>query len=194
MTTAPVPGRAGDRRVVGGWDRSQVASPDDVPCARDSAAAMSSVRRFVAFTLASSAAAMAKRRRRGGWLSLDLDYPWYRPLVCAVVTVTRGGVALRRWVTGTPSWGELIAPRPRRPRRPALRGCHRGALASWRDSERRRCGLRRARDAASSGDDLVTVPGVVALAELGLALHEESTAIRVLAVGYGDRPAHVLEQ
>lgn len=43
--------------------------------------------------------------QRGGWLSLDLDYPWYRPAVGAVITVKRGDVALKRWVTGTPSWG-----------------------------------------------------------------------------------------
>ncbi len=43
--------------------------------------------------------------QRGGWLSLDLDYPWYRPAIGAVVTLRRGQAALKRWVTGTPSWG-----------------------------------------------------------------------------------------
>jgi hypothetical protein len=41
----------------------------------------------------------------GNWLEVRLDYPWHRPAVGAVVTVTAGDRTWKRWVIGTPSYG-----------------------------------------------------------------------------------------
>ena len=41
----------------------------------------------------------------GHWLQLRLDYPWHRPAVGAVITVTAGAKTWKRWVLGTPSYG-----------------------------------------------------------------------------------------
>lgn len=41
----------------------------------------------------------------GNWLLVRLDYPWHRPAVGAVVTVTAGAKSWKRWVIGTPSYG-----------------------------------------------------------------------------------------
>ncbi|MBT9558658.1 MAG: CRTAC1 family protein [Myxococcales bacterium] len=42
---------------------------------------------------------------QGNAVKLRLDYPWYGPVVGAVVTVSAGAKSIRRWVTGTPSFG-----------------------------------------------------------------------------------------
>ena len=41
----------------------------------------------------------------GGWLKLDLAYPFHDPAVGAIVRVRAGGRTFTRWVVGTPSWG-----------------------------------------------------------------------------------------